>query len=354
MTEDNLFELSGRLFFTRKHVRALEADLNTAGVNIPADSFAGYASINIIVIGAFITAAIMLTKSATNFLLDLLPKPISTLLFVAPLVFLFSIGVSYLLVTSLVSSYLSMKTEDRKNKLETSLPDFLALVDSNIKAGMPLDQAMWYSAKPEFGLLSVEIRQIIKIAFSGQSLEVSLVALGSRFDSKIFKRTLSLLKQASATGGEVTHVLEKTADDVRNSLIMKKDIAASLIIYEIFVLFAAVVGTPFLFAVATKLIEVFEKITPATNSLSSSGAGGALGSFSGASISGPLIHSSEFFWFAMPVMFVTALVSSFIVSVIRTGSRSQGTKYFPFVLIITYVVYFIVNSLITGLFSSLV
>ena len=36
---------------------------------------------------------------------------------------------------------------------------------------MSIDQAMWYSAKPEFGLLAIEVKNGIKSAFSGEPLE---------------------------------------------------------------------------------------------------------------------------------------------------------------------------------------
>jgi hypothetical protein len=248
-----------------------------------------------------------------------------------------------------------MKADDRRAKLEDTLPDFLSLVASNIKAGMTLDQAMWYSAKPEFGLLSTEVKARIKSSFSGQSLEDTLDQLGGRFDSKVFKRTILLLKQATATGGELTNVLERTADDVRNSIIMKKEIAASLVLYEIFVLFAAVVGTPFLFAVASKLIEVFERISPAVTSSGGvpSSAGGVFTTFSNVKFSGPVISSNDFFWFSIPTIFVTALISSFIVSVIRTGSKSQGMKYFPVVLLLAYLVYWLVINAVDSLFATI-
>ena len=261
-----------------------------------------------------------------------IPYPI-----IAPLVLVTSFLVVYFATMAMVTSYMLMKADDRRKKLESMLPDFLALVASNIKAGMTLDQAMWYSAKPEFGLLSVEVKSLIKSSFSGESLGNSLDVLASRFDSKVFKRTILLLKQATATGGELTNVLDKTAEDVRNTLIMKKDIAASLVLYEIFVLFAAIVGTPFLFAVADRLIGVFEKLGPQSGLASiPQGAGGVFGALSAVKFAGPIISSSDFFWFSIPTIFVTALISSYMVSVIRTGSNGQGMKYFPFVLVLSY------------------
>jgi len=355
MTNETLFESAGRIFYSRETIKKLENDLNIAGIDIPADSFSGYMALNVVVVTVFLTLIILLYAPIADVLANLariagdIPYPI-----IALLALIISFFAVYLSTMTLVTSYMLMKADDRRNKLEASLPDFLSLVGSNIKAGMTLDQAMWYSAKPEFGLLSAEVKMRIKSSFSGESLESTLDVLASRFDSRVFKRTILLLKQASATGGELTEVLERTADDVRSNQTMRKEIAASLVLYEIFVLFAAIVGTPFLFAVAAKLVEVFEKIGSQTVIGGiPTGLGGAMGALSGMKFSGPIISSSDFFWFSIPTIFVTALVSSFMVSVIRTGSRSQGMKYFPIVLTLAYVVYWVVVNAVATFFASM-
>jgi pilus assembly protein TadC len=355
MANENLFESAGRVFYSRERIKKLENDLNIAGMDIPADSFAGYMALNVVVLTIFLALLILLYQPVSEGMLGLaklvgdVPYPITALL-----VLVGSFLAVYFSTTALVTSYMLMKADDRRTKLEAMLPDFLALVASNIKAGMTLDQAMWYSAKPEFGLLSTEVKAQVKSSFSGESMEHTLDKLASRFDSRVFKRTILLLKQATATGGELTSVLDRTADDVRGSIIMRKEIAASLVLYEIFVLFASIVGTPFLFAVAGKLIEVFERIGPQSGiGELPQGMGGVFGTLASVKIAGPIISSSDFFWFSIPTIFVTALVSSFMVSIIRTGSRSQGMKYFPFVLVASYLVYWLVVSVVDTFFASM-
>ncbi|PIX31966.1 hypothetical protein COZ60_01685, partial [Candidatus Bathyarchaeota archaeon CG_4_8_14_3_um_filter_42_8] len=294
MTNESMFERAGRLFFTRDNIRDLEKQINTAGIGMPADSFAGYLAINVIVVTIFLTFVLYFYPPVIDSMVNLVAKYLvvpTEALFIPLLIVSFI--VTYIATMSLLSTYLIMKAEDRRNSLESTLPDFLTLVASNIKAGMTLDQAMWYSAKPEFGILSVEVKAGVKEAFSGESLAHTLDGLASRFDSKVFKRTILLLKKATATGGELTEVLERTTDDVRNNIITKKDIAASLVLYEIFILFAAIVGTPFLFAVAAKLIEVFEKISPRVGDMPTT-SGGPFMMFSNMQFSGPIISSSDF------------------------------------------------------------
>lgn len=352
MGNETIFENIGRLLFTRKRVRTLETELLSAGIDMPADAFAGYVILNVLVLSIFVTAFLLFFGPTSEFInstvagiIEGLPEAVVYLL-----IFIVTLIALYFLSFIFLSAYIVMRVEDRREKLEIVLPDFLILVSSNIKAGMTLDQAMWYAAKPEFGLLADEVRKVIKGSFSGESLEDALDELSARFDSKIFKRTMLLLKQANTTGGELTDVLERTAEDVRESIIMKKEIGASLVMYEIFVLFASIVGTPFLFAVAGKLIEVFEQIS--LNMPTGTAGGAQFGGLGGLGFSGPIISSTEFFYFTIPTIFVTALISSFIISAIRTGSRTQGLKYFPFVLVLAYLVYWIVSSTLASFFAT--
>lgn len=350
MANETFFENVGRLFFTRRSVRELEGKVNAAGIDMPADAFAGYIALNVIVVSLLLTLLLVLYGPAADFLTGVVEGILIIELPLAVIgvaLFIILIAVIYASSRVLLSTYLLLKTENRRNLLEMTLPDFLMLVASNIKAGMTLDQAMWYAAKPEFGLLSQEVKRSVKSSFSGESMEDSLDNLASRFDSRIFTRTILLLKQASASGGELTDVLESTAEDVRNTLIMKKEIAASLVLYEIFVLFAAVVGTPFLFAVSHKLIEVFERLYPYMPTTEA-----GFGYLAGISFAGPQIGSAEFFFFTIPVIFITALISSFIISAIRTGSKGQGLKYFPFVLVASLLVYWFVSTSLASFFSS--
>lgn len=352
MANESIFEYAGRFVLRRGEMRKLEKSLAASGVDLPAEAFTGYAAVNVLVMSFFLSLVIMLhapfaeaISSTLGSLLGMeLPGIAIWVLVLAVLLVLV-----YFATSVLISSYLIMRAESRRTKLEATLPDFLTLVASNIKAGMTLDQAMWYSAKPEFGLLSEEVRAVIKGSFSGESMELSLDKLSKRFDSRVFTRTVMLLKQTTASGGELTEVLERTAEDVRNTIIMKKEIAASLIMYEIFVLFASAAGTPFLFAVASKLIEVFEKIAPYMPSGGMSGM--PAGGMSGFMLGSPVISSGDFMYFVIPTIFVTALVSSFIVSVIRSGTKSQGLKYFPFVLLVSYIVYWLTDSFLKSFFG---
>lgn len=341
----SIFESVGRISLSRGQMRNLAGRLSAAGLHTPPEAFTGFFSLVIILV-AVILSVLLLGQPSFSGAFSFLPP------LVVPLIaFVLALVLSYIFSHLLLSSFLLLKSDARRTALELALPDFLLLVSSNIKAGMPLDQGMWYAAKPEFGLLSQEVKAVVKRSFGGESLEAAMDMLSLRFDSKLFTRTITLIKQASATGGEISAVLESTASDVRNTNLMKKEVAASLVLYEIFVLFAGMLGTPFLFAVAGKLVKVFEFRSFAVPS-ASTGASifGAPAGLSAAAA--PVITSQDFFYFSIATIFVTALFSSFIVGVIRKGTKNEGIKYFPLVVGLAYTVYFLTDSLLSNFFST--
>lgn len=355
-----MFELIGRLVFSRTQVKKMEKQLSAAGADSTiwsGERSLGLLSIITLIIAVFATMSIYTDISSyqkiTGFVGSYILLPDVVLLLLLFMILLFLTVVALWLTTE---AMLALYIEARRNALEVVLPDFLTLTAANIKAGMPLDQALWYSAKPEFGLLSIEVKKAIKRAFSGESLDNSLEILVNRFQSKVFTRTISLIKQASAAGGEVAGVLENTAEDTRNMLILKKEVAASLVLYEIFVLFAGIAGTPFLFSVAGKLIEVFEKQRTAFPV----GSGGGMPSFfntlmqTSGNAAAPVVTSSEFYYFAIGTILVTSIFSSLIVSVIRTGTKNEGVKYFPFIFLAAYLVYVVVSSFLASMFVTLI
>ena len=81
---------------------------------------------------------------------------------------------------------------------------------------MQLDRAMWYAAKPEFGILSKEMELASKRVFGGETLDEALHKLSERFKSRYLARTVELIKEGIGSGGEIAVRLEKTATDLRN------------------------------------------------------------------------------------------------------------------------------------------
>lgn len=348
------YETIGRLL-SRKRIRSIEKSLSGAGILVPAESFMGFFMVLTVLVGALLFLVLLNTSTVPKFIYALvgtsmvLPDWASIFLSLAA-----AFVIAFLALFTLVYTAILLQTEARRSAVEEVLPDFLTLVAGNIRSGMTLDQAMWYAAKPEYGLFSIEVRRVIKSAFSGEPIEKSLDRLDMRFNSRVLHRTILLLKQALATGGEIAEILEETSQDARDVAMHKKDIAATLLVYVIFLVFASTIGAPFLFSVATNLISVLSMAfayMPA-GGVDAAASSGMPASFI-ATPSSPSISTDEFFWFSMALVFLTSLISSLLLGIIGGGSKTQGMKYFPFMLASAYIIYFVVGSFLDSLFSSM-
>lgn len=247
-----------------------------------------------------------------------------------------------------IYQYIELRIEERKNEIEKVLPDFLQLAAANVRAGMQIEKAMWYAAKPEFGLLSREIEITSKRIFGGETINEALDKLSEKFNSRYLARTIELIKEGIESGGEVAGILEKTATDLRNQQLIHKEVSASMVMYSIFIGFSAAVGAPFLYVVSSKLISLFEKLwvnQPVT--------GLAVSQYSQINPTSPAITSAEFNLFAIVIVIITSIIATLIISVIQTGKKSNFLKYiFPFLVIslgVFYVGKFVIDRMFGGI-----
>ncbi len=331
MASPKIYESVGRLF-SRRRIRALGGFLDAAGMNIDPESFAGF----FVVLTLLMMALATLLSLQVGFTRDYVYKMVYAvspgaaganfqMLALAIALAIFA-TLTLIVMIMLVYVILLLRIEDRKAKLEDVLPDFLTLAAANVRAGMNVDQALWYSSKPEFGLLSAEVELVAKRTLGGEPFNQALDRLASRFNSKILNRTIALIKQGMASGGQIAEIMERTAEDARNIKMIRKEIGASLVMYIIFIVFASCLGTPFLFAVSNRLISMLSSVFMQLPTMDQMPAIGFL------KPSPPSITSGDFFLFTIAATVTTALFSSLIIGVIQRGEKKNGLKYIPFLI----------------------
>lgn len=264
----------------------------------------------------------------------------------------FVIVIAYLLICMVgvfiaFYAYLLVMMDRRKRQLEEVLPDFLQLAAANVRAGLPIEQALWRASTPEFGILSTEVQISVKKTFSGEPISNSLDYLAGRFNSKYLKRTISILKFGISSGGEIGEILERTGADMRRMQMLYKEASSSMVMYTIFIAFAALIGAPLLFAISHKLIATLSAVwanIPASTNMSSFGA---------ISFSPPEIQPAEFQLFAYVAITLITVFASFILAVVRTGSVKEGIRNLPIFVVAGWIFMWIFMGLINLLFSNL-
>jgi pilus assembly protein TadC len=258
--------------------------------------------------------------------------------------FLWTFGLAVILLIIWLAFYLilDLKIYQRKVGIEDVFPDFLQLTSANIRAGMPIDQALWHAIRPNFGVLAKEMEDVAKQTMSGTPLEKALEEFAAKYESKTIKRSISLLTEGLNAGSEIGDLLDKIATNIHEAKIMQKEMSASVTTYAIFIGFASVLAAPFLLAMSSQLLVVIEKII-STVDIPKTGTSMII-SFSKVSV-----KPSDFNIFAMVVLGITSVLSAAIIAIIKKGNIKAGFKYIPAFLFSTILLYLILEHVL-GIF----
>lgn len=258
-------------------------------------------------------------------------------------VFLFVLFLLWLLMYIIID----LKVFKRGRDIEEVLPDFFQLTAANISGGMPTDKALWSAVRPRFGVLAKEIELVAKETLSGAELGSALQKFAAKYDSKLLKRSINLLTEGIEAGGEIGELLNKISDNLKDTQLMKKEMAANVTNYVIFISFSSVIGAPVLLALAGTLLNVITGILSQINIPE----GVSNISFSISEVS---ISSMDFHIFAISCLTVTAVFTSIIIAIINKGEVRAGAKYIPIYVGTTWVIYlaatFLFSNFIGGFF----
>ncbi len=349
------YEMIGRLF-SRPQMKKLGSLIEAAGQGLVPEALAGLMVLVcalLSIVTYFLFAEVPLLRSFLFSVSMILWRSatVSTPLFPTLVLAVFSVAFSVTAVCLGVYVSLMLMADSRRKRVEGVLPEFLSLSAANVRAGMTIDQAMWYAAKPEFGILSEEVSNVAKKTFGGVPFNQAIDYLPERFNSKAIRRAVALIKQGMASGGKLADILERTAEDSQEAQILRKEIAASLLMYIIFIVFAGAIGTPFLFSISGRLIGILENIFASLPSQPSSYAGAGFGSL--ATPGRPTISSADFFLFTIISTIMTAVFSSLIIGVISKGSKKDGVPYIPFIVALSLGVFLVMSYLLEGFLSTI-
>ncbi|MBN1793137.1 type II secretion system F family protein [Candidatus Woesearchaeota archaeon] len=246
--------------------------------------------------------------------------------------------------------YLDMKIYQRTKEVEKVFPDFLQLASSNISAGMPIDRALWYAVRPNFGVLAKEIETVAKNTVAGQDLSQALADFSTKYDSRVIKRSVSLILEGLAAGGELADLLNKIALDIEETTILKRDMAANVTTYVIFISFATIIAAPVLLGLSTELLDIISRITA---SLVTETPSTSTGMFT-FSFSEDAVSVTNFKIFAYTMITISSISAACIVNVIQKGRVKDGLGKIPVFIVVSVILYLIASEFIGGFFGSLI
>ena len=274
-------------------------------------------------------------------------RPVLYVLFVMTLVWiLIFIGVVFF-VWLMFYFMLDFKIFQRKVSIEEVLADFLQLTSANIRAGMPIDKALWFSVRPRFGVLANEVEIVAKETISGKDLEDALTDFTKKYNSNLLTRSINLLIEGIKAGGEVGDLLNSISANISESRLMKKEMAANVTTYVIFITFATTIAAPVLFALAQQLLHIISNLASTMERPV-----GISGGFSTA-FSTLTIQPMDFRIFSIAMLTITSFFSASIIAIIKRGSIKGGFKYIPTFIIVALIIFYVASFVLEGMLGGL-
>jgi len=306
-----------RWVYPKRYISWLEKNMNYAGIEIKTENF--------ITLSFLYSLAISFVLSLVIFVLG--HKFIPYLAFFS----------SFFGLQLLFDLMVVMIGDKRGNYAETVLPDALQLMSANIRSGLTPDKALFFAARPEFGVLEREIKFAASKAIAGEPIEEALIALGNRIKSRIINRTFTLIVEGMRKGGEIASLLEQTADDIRDLKILKKELAAQVGMYGIFIFIAVGFAAPLLFSFSSHLVITMSSISSKLN-LGEASKYASLGALK----LGVIKVSPDFLiTYSLLTLVLSSFFGSLIIGLLQDGKEKAGIKYIPIILTLNLTIYFV-------------
>lgn len=317
----------------RNVARFISDELDLAGIKTTANTFIGIAIIGWIIITVLVSFSLVLFVSMQF-----------------GLAFIAGMGMS-VMYEVILYSYLELMIEQRKSFVEEVLPDYLQLTAANMRSGVSLSMAMNMAVRPEFKYFSDDIRLFGKQLYSGETMANAFNNLAAKYRSVVLKRTVRVIIQAEQYGGGMADLLNQIAKDLRGQQIVQKEVAGQLFMYTIFIAFAALIGAPTLYGLTNQMITVTSNVWSkiSVNSLSNLPSIG----ISFVKLSKPLITPQGYYIFSVAAIIIITGFGSFIISSITSGATIRGIRYMPVFIVLGLIIFFIVSTVMGGLFASL-
>jgi len=270
--------------------------------------------------------------------------------FTTRLIVSFAFGLAFALAVALLMyMHLYYLINERASRVDAILPDFLLIVSANLRSGMTPYAAFQSSARPEFGPLQSEIIYVSSLSMGNESFSDALQELTTTIDSAILRRVVVFFENGLKAGGKLAYLLETSADEIRETEEMKRQMMINAKTYAVFVAFILVLGLPLLLAISTQFMTVFAKVQ------GSLGAGSAAVTTQVGSLPTPKMNIDVKFidQLAFILIIGNSIFTSILVGIISRGKILFGLKYSPPLAFASLFFYFIFKTLIGGFLSAL-
>lgn len=224
-------------------------------------------------------------------------------------------------------------------EIERYWPEALRLVADTMKSGSSFDYALREVSSADFGPLSNEFNEIVRRLEMGDNMHQALEHMALRIESKIVRRTITLIQECLRTGAQLSEVLEDIASDTKQMFRIKKERETKTMLQTIFIFAAGAVIAPFIFGL-TNVITQFLTSVAATSGVASAEA---------LKITSATQDTMVLLLDIYVLLEVAA--AAVIISLMREGKFTNAIIFFPIMIVVAYLIYWGAQVIISGMLT---
>ncbi len=218
----------------------------------------------------------------------------------------------------------------RIRKINERFPDFVRDLAESRRAGMTFTKAILYSSKGNYGMLTPEIQKIAQQISWGSSVSNALKDFSKRVKTRLIRRTISLIIEASRTGGNVADVLDAASRDAREISLIDSERRAGMVSY-IAIIYVGLGVFLLIILILTKTL---------IPSLEGEGFSGLSSTISGASgIASNRITVSDITSLFFAASVVQSIFMGIVVGIFEERDIISGIKHIFIMVFITWIIF---------------
>jgi flagellar protein FlaJ len=226
-------------------------------------------------------------------------------------------------VTGIYGMYTSLQTR-KIYKIDSIFPDFVRDLAESRRAGMTFTKAILFASKGNYGILTPEVQKISQQVSWGSSVTDALIAFSERVKTKSIKRTISLIIEASKSGGNVADVLDVAAKDAREIKMLEAERKSNMASYVVVIYVGAFVFLAIIAILCSSFIPA----------MTGSGAQGMQGALGGGSVQQEDI---------LPIFYYATLIQGFgsglVAGVFEDGDYSSSVKHVFILVLVNWIAF---------------
>jgi archaeal flagellar protein FlaJ len=193
-----------------------------------------------------------------------------------------------------------------------------------LRAGDTYESSLREVANSDYGRLSEEFSNSLRMLEDGENLSNSLGVLSERIDSKLIRRTMVIVLDAIRTGGALADIIEEIAEDIRDLKKIENTRKASTMMQFLFLLIAGAVISPAIFGEITGVMELFSQVAQKMPDVNLEEAS-ALQNF--------------MYFIAQAYILIQVIATGILMAIVRDGKITKSILYVPLLIFIAFVFY---------------